>query len=85
MSDRRLESGGGASHRVRLWRWVLFDPPLRDRRAWGCRTRRVTCADCDRDLGATDDPFDGVLLAWRHRRAVRAALGAPRPEPTAPL
>ncbi len=40
--------------------------------------RHVTCTACRCALGSTDDPFDAVLLAWRHRRQLRngPAFGA---------
>ncbi|HUI02031.1 MAG TPA: hypothetical protein VLZ77_00695 [Acidimicrobiales bacterium] len=58
-------------HHRRLWRWLAFDPPMRDRRWRGRRHRTVTCRSCACDLGTTDDPFDGIFMAWRHRRVIR--------------
>ena len=59
------------AHHRRLWRWIAFDPPMRDRRWRGRRHRTVTCRSCPCDIGTTDDPFDGIFMAWRHRRVMR--------------
>jgi hypothetical protein len=60
-----------ARHHFRFWRWMAFDPPMRDPSSRGCRERAVSCQACSRDLGTIDDPVEGFLLAWRHRRAIR--------------
>jgi len=33
--------------------------------------REVSCAACNCALGTIDDPLEGFLLAWRHRRTTR--------------
>jgi hypothetical protein len=69
--DQNSGSWQAVRHHFRFWRWLSFDPPMRDPGSRGCRNRAVSCQTCSRDLGTTDDPVDGFLLAWRHRRAVR--------------
>ena len=71
MDQPHIRSGVDAPHHFRLWRWVVFDPPMRDHQARGCRTREVSCSACACSLGRTDDPLDAFLIAWRHRRTVR--------------
>jgi hypothetical protein len=58
-------------HQRRIWRWAAFDPPLRNPRFSGCCMRKVLCLACGEAVGATDDPIDALLLAWRHRKADR--------------
>lgn len=55
----------------RINRWAQFDPPLRDPSARGCQYRTIYCRTCGEVLGATDDPLDACLIAWRHHREVR--------------
>jgi hypothetical protein len=62
---------GRTPHHARIWRWVAFDPPMRDPAGMGCRTRQVTCTSCRCDLGRTDDPLDAFMIAWRHRKQLR--------------
>ncbi|MGA2520462.1 MAG: hypothetical protein ABSG81_06550 [Acidimicrobiales bacterium] len=78
MIERRNDAGGAHPHGVRLWQWLVFDPPMRDPLSRGCRIRHVSCTACRCALGSTDDPLDAVLLAWRHRRQSRhgPAFGA---------
>ncbi|HUY21132.1 MAG TPA: hypothetical protein VMV22_02205 [Acidimicrobiales bacterium] len=71
MEQPDVRSGVAAPHHVRMWRWVVFDPPMRDHTARGCRMREVSCAACNCALGTIDDPLEGFLLAWRHRRTTR--------------
>ncbi|HTT87035.1 MAG TPA: hypothetical protein VMF60_06695 [Acidimicrobiales bacterium] len=59
------------SHTHRLWRWVAFDPPLRNPHFRGCCARTVSCRACGEVIGTTDDPLDALLIAWRHGRAQR--------------
>jgi len=68
-------STGCSPHAMRMWRWLSFDPPIRDPGARGCGRRELSCSMCRCTLGSTDDPFEGFLMAWRHRRALR---GQPR-------
>lgn len=63
--------GHGPAHGVLLWRWLAFDPPMRDPGARGCRQRTISCTTCGCGLGTTDDPVDAVMMAWRHRRELR--------------
>ena len=59
------------NHGRRMWRWVAFDPPLRIPGLGGCCTRKVLCLACGESVGATNDPVDAVLIAWRHRKTGR--------------
>ncbi len=54
-----------------FWRWVAFDPPMRDPDTLLCLPRRVLCRVCDLELGETDDPVEALFIARRHRREVR--------------
>jgi len=60
-----------AVHQRRIWRWAAFDPPLRSPRFGGCCTRKVLCLACGKAVGTIDDPIDGLLMAWKHRKADR--------------
>ena len=65
--------GSRPPHGVLMWRWLSFDPPMRDPSSRGCRTRHVSCVACHCALGSTDDPMEAFLIAWRHRRALRSS------------
>jgi hypothetical protein len=71
VNEETSSSGFTMRHHFRFWRWVAFDPPMRDPGSRGCRERAVTCQECSSDLGTIDDPVDGFFMAWRHRRAIR--------------
>jgi hypothetical protein len=74
--EQTRSSAFGASHHARFWRWLVFDPPMRDAASRGARKRAVSCNACRCDLGSTDDPLDGFFMAWRHRRVIRRRSGA---------
>ena len=76
VSERDDRAGGCPPHGFQMWRWLVFDPPMRDPAWRGCRVRQVSCTACDRHLGTTDDPVHAVLMAWRHRRALRQGSAA---------
>jgi hypothetical protein len=71
VNEQDSGSGFATPHHFRFWRWVAFDPPLRDPRSRGHRKRAVTCQECSSDLGTIDDPVDGFFMAWRHRKKMR--------------
>lgn len=71
MIETHDHTRGCAPHALRLWRWLSFDPPMRDPAWRGCRTRELSCTMCHCALGSTDDPMEGFLMAWRHRRQLR--------------
>jgi len=71
VNDENSASSFAAPHHFRFWRWVAFDPPMRDSGSRGCRKRAVMCQQCSSDLGSVEDPVDGFLMAWRHRRKMR--------------
>ena len=54
-----------------FWRWVAFDPPMRDPMTAASVRRRVLCRVCDVELGVTVDPVEALAIARRHRRALR--------------
>ena len=60
-----------ARHHVRMWQWLVFDPPMRDAASRGCQHRIVRCRSCACDLATVDDPLEGLFVGWRHRRALR--------------
>jgi hypothetical protein len=68
---RDLRAATWVRHHARLWRWIAFDPPMRDAAARGSRARTVRCTFCACDLATVDDPFEGLFVAWRHRRSLR--------------
>jgi hypothetical protein len=72
MNEHSERMRGLRSHGRRIWRWAVFDPPLRIPGQSGCCTRHVLCLQCGGPLGTTNDPVDAFLIAWRHRRQVRA-------------
>jgi hypothetical protein len=76
MNQESSVSRFATRHHLRFWRWVAFDPPMRDAGSRGCRKRAVTCQECSSDLGTIDDPLDGFFMAWRHRRSIRRSAGS---------
>lgn len=56
-----------------FWRWVEFDPPMRDPATAASVPRKVRCRVCDLTLGVTSDPVDALAIARRHRRELRRA------------
>lgn len=72
---RALDHAGADTGRLAphpsFWKWVAFDPPMRDAETLACVPRRVLCTVCDRQLGVTDDPVEALFIARRHRRQVR--------------
>lgn len=54
-----------------FWRWVEFDPPMRDPGTALLEPRKVRCRVCDVVLGVTCDPVDALAIARRHRRQLR--------------
>ena len=50
------------------WRWVGFEPPLRDPRTMKAAVFHVFCKVCGSELGRAQDPVEALRLAWRSRR-----------------
>ena len=57
------------------WRWVAFDPPLRDPRAMSATRFELSCKLCGAVLGTAGDPVDALHLAWRYRRHPKEHVG----------
>lgn len=53
--------------RLRRWKWVVFDPPLRDPVALSATQFEVSCRVCGTVLGRAEDPVAALGLAWRNR------------------